>query len=108
MRSRSNGIRAQVGCENGSLVETTARLTVQFAIPGIPATAAARVNPQCDIVAKHVEKLLRRLDVRSPLAVEKLRKNVITGVVAVRRHRESSLRKRARYALPFSQLTDYH
>ena len=33
----------------------------------------ARVNLECDILAKHVEKLLRKLDVRSPLTVEKLR-----------------------------------
>jgi len=33
----------------------------------------ARVNLECDILAKHVEKLLRKLDVKSPLTVEKLR-----------------------------------
>ena len=37
--------------------------------------AGARVNLECDILAKHVEKLLRKLDVRSPLTVEKLREN---------------------------------
>ena len=37
--------------------------------------AGARVNLECDILAKHVEKLLRRLDVRSPLTVDKLRDN---------------------------------
>jgi riboflavin synthase len=35
----------------------------------------ARVNLECDILAKHVEKLLRKLDVRLPLTVEKLREN---------------------------------
>ena len=35
----------------------------------------ARVNIECDILAKHVEKLLRKLDVKSPLTVEKLRDN---------------------------------
>jgi riboflavin synthase len=35
--------------------------------------AGARVNLECDILAKHVEKLLRKLDLRGPLTVEKLR-----------------------------------
>jgi riboflavin synthase len=35
----------------------------------------ARVNLECDILAKHVEKLLRKLDVKSPLTVDKLREN---------------------------------
>lgn len=35
----------------------------------------ARVNVECDILAKHVEKLLRKLDVKTPLTVEKLREN---------------------------------
>jgi riboflavin synthase len=34
-----------------------------------------RLNLECDILAKHVEKLLRKLDVKSPLTVEKLREN---------------------------------
>ena len=33
----------------------------------------SRVNLECDILAKHVEKLLRKLDMKSPLTVEKLR-----------------------------------
>ena len=33
----------------------------------------ARLNLECDVLAKHVEKLLRKLDVKSPLTVEKLR-----------------------------------
>ena len=33
----------------------------------------ARVNLECDILAKHVEKLLRKLDFKTPLTVEKLR-----------------------------------
>jgi riboflavin synthase len=33
----------------------------------------ARVNLECDILAKHVEKLLRKLDVKSGLTVDKLR-----------------------------------
>ena len=33
----------------------------------------ARLNLECDILAKHVEKLLRKLDVKAPLTVEKLR-----------------------------------
>ena len=35
----------------------------------------ARLNLECDVLAKHVEKLLRRLDVKSPLTVDKLREN---------------------------------
>jgi riboflavin synthase len=35
--------------------------------------AGARLNLECDILAKHVEKLLRKVDVKSPLTVEKLR-----------------------------------
>ncbi|HJT88861.1 MAG TPA: riboflavin synthase [Bryobacteraceae bacterium] len=35
----------------------------------------ARVNLECDILAKHVEKLLRKLDVKAPLSMEKLREN---------------------------------
>ena len=35
----------------------------------------SRVNLECDILAKHVEKLLRKLDVKSPLTVDKLREN---------------------------------
>jgi riboflavin synthase len=35
----------------------------------------ARVNLECDILAKHVEKLLRKLDVKPPLTVDKLREN---------------------------------
>ena len=34
-----------------------------------------RVNLECDILAKHVEKLLHRLDLRPPLTEEKLREN---------------------------------
>jgi riboflavin synthase len=37
--------------------------------------AGARVNLECDILAKHVEKLLRKLDVKPALTVEKLREN---------------------------------
>jgi riboflavin synthase len=35
----------------------------------------AMLNLECDILAKHVEKLLRKLDVKSPLTVDKLRDN---------------------------------
>ena len=35
----------------------------------------ARVNLECDILAKHVEKLLRKLDLKEPLTVERLREN---------------------------------
>jgi riboflavin synthase len=35
----------------------------------------AKVNLECDILAKHVEKLLRKLDLKSGLTVEKLREN---------------------------------
>ena len=35
--------------------------------------SGARVNLECDILAKHVEKLLRKLDLKEPLTVEKLR-----------------------------------
>ncbi len=34
-----------------------------------------RVNLECDVLAKHVEKLLRKLDLKTPLTVEKLREN---------------------------------
>jgi riboflavin synthase len=37
--------------------------------------AGARVNVECDILAKHVEKLMRRLDPKTPLTVDKLREN---------------------------------
>jgi riboflavin synthase len=37
--------------------------------------AGSRVNLECDVLAKHVEKLLRKLDVKSPLTVDKLRDN---------------------------------
>jgi riboflavin synthase len=37
--------------------------------------AGARVNLECDVLAKHVEKLLRKLDLKAPLTVEKLREN---------------------------------
>ena len=35
----------------------------------------SRLNLECDILAKHVEKLLRKLDVKSGLTLEKLREN---------------------------------
>jgi len=35
----------------------------------------ARLNLECDVLAKHVEKLMRKLDVKSRLTVEKLREN---------------------------------
>jgi riboflavin synthase len=35
----------------------------------------AAVNLECDVLAKHVEKLLRKLEVKQPLTVEKLREN---------------------------------
>lgn len=35
--------------------------------------AGSRLNVECDVLAKHVEKLLRKLDVKAPLTVEKLR-----------------------------------
>jgi riboflavin synthase len=35
----------------------------------------ARVNLECDVLAKHVEKLLAKLDLNSPLTMEKLREN---------------------------------
>ena len=35
----------------------------------------ARLNLECDILAKHVEKLLRKLDVKPQLTVERLREN---------------------------------
>jgi len=37
--------------------------------------AGARVNLECDVLAKHVEKLLRKLDLKATLTVEKLREN---------------------------------
>ena len=33
----------------------------------------ARVNLECDVIAKHVEKLLRKVEVKSGLTVDKLR-----------------------------------
>jgi riboflavin synthase len=35
----------------------------------------SRVNVECDVLAKHVEKLLRKLDTRSALTVEDLRES---------------------------------
>jgi riboflavin synthase len=35
----------------------------------------ARVNLECDILAKHVAKLMGKLDVRRPLTVESLKEN---------------------------------
>jgi riboflavin synthase len=35
----------------------------------------SRLNLECDILAKHVEKLLRKLDTKSPLTAENLREN---------------------------------
>jgi riboflavin synthase len=35
--------------------------------------AGARVNLECDVLAKHVEKLLQKLDLKQPLTVERLR-----------------------------------
>lgn len=37
--------------------------------------AGARLNLECDILAKHVEKLLRKLDLKQPLTVDQLREN---------------------------------
>ena len=33
----------------------------------------ARVNLECDVLAKHVEKLLKKLDLKDPLTIDKLR-----------------------------------
>ena len=41
----------------------------------------ARVNLECDVLAKHVEKLLRRLDLKEALTVEKLREQ---GLLSLR------------------------
>jgi len=35
----------------------------------------ARLNLECDVLAKHVEKLLRKLEVKAPLTIEKLRED---------------------------------
>ena len=35
----------------------------------------AHLNLECDVLAKHVEKLLRKMDVKSGLTVEKLKEN---------------------------------
>jgi riboflavin synthase len=35
----------------------------------------AQLNLECDVLAKHVEKLLRKLDMKSGLTVDKLREN---------------------------------
>jgi riboflavin synthase len=37
--------------------------------------AGSRLNLECDVLAKHVEKLLRKLDIKTGLTVEKLRDN---------------------------------
>jgi riboflavin synthase len=37
--------------------------------------AGSRVNLECDVLAKHVEKLLGKLDLKGGLTVEKLREN---------------------------------
>jgi riboflavin synthase len=56
------------GVLSATIIPTTFRHTTLSGYrPG------ARVNLECDILAKHVEKLLRRLDLKQPLTVEKLR-----------------------------------
>jgi len=35
----------------------------------------SRINLECDVLAKHVEKLIAKLDVKKPLTVEKLRED---------------------------------
>lgn len=35
----------------------------------------ARLNLECDVLAKHVEKLLRKLDLKQPLTINNLREN---------------------------------
>jgi riboflavin synthase len=37
--------------------------------------AGSRVNLECDVIAKHVEKLVRSLDIKKGLTIEKLREN---------------------------------
>jgi len=37
--------------------------------------AGARLNLECDVLAKHVEKLLGKLDLKERLTMEKLREN---------------------------------
>jgi riboflavin synthase len=37
--------------------------------------AGSRLNLECDVLAKHVEKLLRKLDIKTGLTVERLRDN---------------------------------
>ena len=56
------------GVLSATIIPTTFRNTTLSGYrPG------ARVNLECDILAKHVEKLLRRLDLKEPLTVDKLR-----------------------------------
>lgn len=35
----------------------------------------SRINLECDVIAKHVEKLIRSLDLKRPLSIDKLREN---------------------------------
>ncbi len=77
--------------EKGSIAADGVSLTVAeiaggvLAVSVIPHTfrnttlggyrAGARVNLECDILAKYVDKLLRKPDTAAPLTVEKLREN---------------------------------
>ena len=70
-----DGISLTIAALEGSLLSVTIiphtyrNTTLAGYRPG------ARLNLECDILAKHVEKLLRKLDVKPPLTVEKLREN---------------------------------
>ncbi|HXA50078.1 MAG TPA: riboflavin synthase, partial [Candidatus Acidoferrum sp.] len=37
--------------------------------------AGSRVNLECDVLAKHVEKMLSKIDLKSPITADKLREN---------------------------------
>jgi len=68
-----DGISLTIAAMDGGVVEvsviphTYRNTTLAGYRPG------ARVNVECDILAKHVEKLLRKLDTRKALTVEDLR-----------------------------------
>jgi riboflavin synthase len=70
-----DGISLTIAALEGDVLSVTIiphtyrNTTLGFYRPG------ARVNLECDILAKHVEKLIRRLDWKGKLTVEKLRED---------------------------------
>ena len=53
-----------------TIIPHTYRNTTLGVVP-----SGSRVNLECDVLAKHVEKLVRSLDLKKGLTMEKLREN---------------------------------